>query len=202
MNRILKSFARQTDAKLLAIAEKIDTCIPHSPLFDNIHPTVDVFKTNIATYKEKLAAAADRGRLAVAAKNEARKALVHTLVLWASCIEDHADTNESSILATGFELIKKPTRGIPPSTPENVRLLDSKLSGEALVRYKGVANAAVYEVRWRKEGEELWQSTDLAFSTRALLRGIERGTAIWAQVRAINANGISNWSGLATIMVR
>jgi hypothetical protein len=202
MNVILKSFGKQNDAQLLATGEKIESCISNSPLFTNIYPSVDVFKEKVANYRGKLAAAADGGRLAVSAKNEARQALIHALVLWASYIEDHADNNESSIVATGFELVKKSRLGTAPNTPENVRLLDGKLSGEAMARYKKVDHATAYEIRWKKEADETWQFTNLSFKTTATIQGIARGTVIWVQVRATNTHGTSNWSDPATMMVR
>ena len=200
--KVRKFFSKQTDAELLATGEQIESCIPASSLFGNIYPSVETFNGKLANYKAKLAAAADGGRLAVAAKNEARKELVQVLLLWASYIEDHAVSNESSILATGFELAKKPTQGTTPNTPENVRVSDGKLNGEALVQYKKDAKATTYEIRWRKEGDEVWQPSSLAFNTHATLSGIARGTVIWVQVRAVNTNGVSNWSDPATMMVR
>ncbi|HNI44938.1 MAG: fibronectin type III domain-containing protein [Chitinophagales bacterium] len=202
MGKVRKSFDHQNDTQLLAMGEKIESCIPNSPLFDNIYPAVEIFKTNLNKYRVKLAAAADGGKLAVTAKNEARKELIHSLLLWASYIEDHADSNDSSILATGFELAKKPIQGTAPNIPENVRLSDGKLTGEAVVRCKGVDNATAYEIRWKKEGDEMWQAIELVFKVTTSLHGITPGTVIWVQMRAINTHGTSNWSDPATMMVR
>lgn len=202
MNKVKKAFRSYSDVQLLAVGEKIDTCIPNSPLYDSIHPATDVFKTALSNYRIKLAAAADGGKLAIASKNEAREELIRVLTLWASYIEDHADDNESSIVATGFELAQKPTQGTVPTTPENVHLLDGKLSGSAEVRYKKVSNATAYEIRWRKESDDVWQLANLAFKAHSTLHDIARGTVIWVQVRAVNTHGNSNWSDPATIMVR
>ena len=199
---ILKNFARLSNDSLLAKAEEINSYTTTSSLFTGIYPAVDVFTANLDNYRTKLAAAADGGRVAVAAKNEARKKLVEILKLWASYIEDRADGNESSILATGFELSKKPLPGTSPNMPENVRLSDGKLSGEALVKFKSVPNATTYEIRFRKDGEDTWQAGELTFKASFVLRNILPGTVIWVQVRAVNTHGSSNWSDPATMMVR
>lgn len=202
MSNVLKNFSRLTDSALASVVDKIAVNLPKSPLCAQIYPSFGVFEAAANDFSAKLAAAADGGKLAIAQKNEARSKLVTTLVAMAKYIEVHSDGTDSAILLTGFVPTKVRTPRSAPSVPQDVRVDEGKLSGQAVVRCNAVRNAAIYEVRYCLQGEKIWQYAPPSVKCTILIEGFFPGSVVCVEVRAMNGHGYSNWSDGAAKMIR
>lgn len=122
--------------------------------------------------------------------------------LYASYVEDTINS-ESEVISLGFVIVAKRSSTGTPTSPTGVSIADSNLSGSAVVRFKKVKNALVYQLRHSNVFGEDWNESFLPFTkTTANIQELEVGSTVWVQVRAVNANGHSEWSDPATMMVR
>lgn len=201
MKKIALKLLLMSDAVLLAFANTLhgngsnNSTVSTSPQILSLKSTKDNFAVS-------LVAAADKGRAAIAQKNQDRKLLEGAIRLYASYVEDTINS-ESEVISLGFTIaIKRSSTGLPAS-PTGVAIADSNLSGSVTIRFKRIKNARVYQLRYSKTYGEDWNESLLPFTkTTANIQELEVGSVVWVQVRAINPNGYSEWSDPATMMVR
>lgn len=200
MKKIALKLAFLLDAALLSFATTLHTNAANNPVVSN-SPLVPSLKATKDDFAASLVVAADKGRSAIVKKNQDRKLLESAIRLYASYVEDNVAL-ESDIVSLGFAIaIRRTSTGIPVP-PLNLSIHDSALSGSALIRFKSVKNARVYQLRHGTAFGE-WDETFLPFTkSKAVIQGISPGSTIWVQVRSVNANGYSEWSDVATMMVR
>lgn len=201
MKKIALKIALLSDASLLAFANTLNTNAASSTIVAN-SLLVTSLKSTKDSFADSLSAAADKGRAAIAKKNQDRKLLEGAIRLYASYVEDNI-TTESEVISLGFTIaIKRSSTGLPAS-PTDVAIADSNLSGSVTIRFKRIKNARVYQLRYSKTYGEDWNESFLPFTkTTANIQELEVGSVVWVQVRAINPNGYSEWSDPATMMVR
>jgi hypothetical protein len=201
MKKVALKLLSLSDATLLAFANTLHSNALSNPVVasSSLIPSLKSTKDDFAV---SLVAAADKGRAAIAKKNQDRKLLESAIRLYASYVEDNI-TTESEVISLGFTVaIKRSSTGIP-ATPAGVVIADSNLSGSVTIRFKRIKNARVYQLRYSKTYGEDWNESFLPFTkTTANIQELEVGSVVWVQVRAINPNGYSEWSDPATMMVR
>ena len=84
-----------------------------------------------------------------------------------------------------------------PSVPRNVSLVEAGTESLSLEWDKpadsGGRNIAVYDVRYRKKGTDMWTEVE-SRDTSITLTGLEQGTEYLVGVRAVNVAGTGPWS--------
>lgn len=200
MKKIALKLLLMSDAVLLAFANTLHSNALSNPIAAS-SPLIPSLKSTKDDFAVSLVAAADKGRSAIIKKSQDRKLLESAIRLYASYVEDNI-VLESDIASLGFTVAIRRTSTGAPTPPLSLSIHDSALSGSALVKFKNVKNARVYQLRHGTTFGE-WDETFLPFTkSKAVIQGISPGSTIWVQVRSVNANGHSEWSDIATMMVR
>lgn len=201
-------FANTRDEDLLVQGETIYAAMDGNPNFPTPDPDLADIRSALDDYSQKLAAARKRGGPEqTALKDKSRGFLQELLKRLAFYVSNTASGDLSVLLSSGFRPSAYPSGGIPPEVINGLRLRDGRQSGHLVLSFTPDRQALFYEYRFgqRPEGmvEPEWGEILLTTSSRNnVVAPVEAGVQYYAQVRAINAYGVSDWSVPATLMAR
>jgi len=156
--------------------------------------TIAALTAALATFDAALAAAAQGGTQATAAKNAAREALIALLRQEASYVQSVANNDLTVILSSGFQ-VNSPNTGRSPLDKPAIQDVENVASTQLLVRLSPIDNARAYEVRM-SYGTNGWQVAGVFTQARRIvLQNLTPGTSYNIQARAVGGStGYSDWS--------
>lgn len=200
-NRVSLGFAQYSDAQLSDFFTAVNTGLTGNTAFPNLPITLAAFGTLGTTFIEKLAAAADGGKRAVAEKNVARADLIDALRQIASYVQAIAGNNLPVLLSSGFEPVatNRTQTPLPKPVIENIDNLQSTM---AMFRLKAIPNMRAIEARRRVHATGEYQAAGLfTQASKIKQEDLIPGTSYDWQFRAIGGStGYSDWSDPITHM--
>ena len=154
--RVSLSFARYNDSLLSDFYTSVNTSLTGNAAFPNLPITLAAFAVLGNTFIEKLAAAFDGGKLAVAEKNVARENLIAALRQIASYVQTVAGENLPVLLSSGFEPVSQNRTQSPLPKPV-VENIDNIQSTMLLCKLKAGPNVRAIEARRKVQGTAEYQ---------------------------------------------
>jgi hypothetical protein len=192
--RVALSFAQLSDAKLDDFTQNIIASLTGNASFPT--PTVPPadLSSALSTFTATLAATAQGGTQATAAKNAARDALMALLRKEANYVQGIASTDLAMLLSSGFEAINS-NRSQSPLDKPSIMQINNEASTQLVLRLQPVDNARSYEVRV-SYGANGWQAAGVfTQARRVVLTNLTPGTNYNIQARAVGGStGYSDWS--------
>ena len=143
--RVLLGFAQASDHDLETLAGSVITGLTGNVTFPTPPVTLAVLKTALKTFPDAMAAQAQGGTAATAAKDEARQALITPLRKVANYVQE-TSTTLSELLSSGFEAVSSNRAKTQLAQPQ-INRLDNGLSSQLIIRMPPVPNAKSYEAR-------------------------------------------------------
>lgn len=163
-------------------------------------PTLAVITTSVNAFETSVHDALDGGKIAIATRNAARNELLSLLRQLAAYVTGTCSADVLTLIGSGFDAIKTPSPvGVLPA-PQNLRLDYTGMSGELLLKFDRVNNAANYSVQTAENPSGPWEDQDLSTSARVTIGGLTPGKVYWARACANRSQGASEWGGPATAM--
>ncbi|MGC3957735.1 MAG: hypothetical protein QM813_07230 [Verrucomicrobiota bacterium] len=200
-NRVSLGFAQFTDTQLSDFFTAVNTGLTGNTAFPNLPITLATLDALGTTFIEKLAAAADGGKRAVAEKNVARADLVDALRQIASYVQAIAGNDLPVLLSSGFDPVAT-NRAQTPLPKPIVENIDNLQSTMAMFRLKPIPNMRAIEARRRVHATGEYQAAGLFTQARKIKQeDLVPGTSYDWQFRAIGGSlGYSDWSDPITHM--
>ncbi len=190
LRKVVKSFKKLADAKLLTFAQNVTTSMANAvAVFPTPVPTLTDINTALGNYAELLQLAADRSKVQVVLKNQAKQALLALLSQLADYVNLTAQGDEGILVQSGIDLNKVP-QPVSLKAPTRVVLLDGGNSGELLLKFKSVAGAPSYLFQYTTDAtlaEESWVSI-AATTTSYTFTGLTKGATYYCRAIAVGAN--------------
>ena len=156
--------------------------------------TVAQLVTLKQTLQDAVAAQAQGGTTATAAKNTARNALVEGLRKDAHYVEISANNDLPTLLGSGFQ---SASTNRAPSVLDKVQIVgvDNGQAGELKVRIDPVANAKGFDGRIKSGTGEYGPTISFQNSKSILFKGLTAGITYTLQLCAIGGStGAGDWS--------
>lgn len=199
-----------TDDALVTATTTILITMPVSGKFTMPDPPLTDVETARDTFTEKLSLTRRKGNpLDTANKKAARAELEDQLRRLSQYVNNVAKGDLITLLSSGFQLNKISSHnGMPPATPEGLKMRDGRQVKQIAFQFSPVDNVLSYEYRYTSEkaadGEPAW-SEEIIRTTRStenVLAPVIPGVVYYAQVRAFNRYGTSEWSYVLGYMAR
>lgn len=193
--RVSLSFARYNDSLLSDFYTSVNTSLTGNAAFPNLPITLAAFAVLGNTFIEKLAAAFDGGKLAVAEKNVARENLIAALRQIASYVQTVAGENLPVLLSSGFEPVSQNRTQSPLPKPV-VENIDNIQSTMLLCKLKAGPNVRAIEARRKVQGTAEYQPAGIFTQPSKIMQeDLIPGTTYDLQFRGIGGStGYSDWS--------
>ena len=205
--RVLLGFASAPDHELEETAGHVLTSLYGNPIFPTPPVTAADLQTALTALTDAIAAQAQGGTAATAAKNQARATLTGLLRQLALYVQTTIQANPAyglaELLSSGFDAASTTREQKPLDTPAIVGI-DNSGTGQLTLRVTPVANARLYEAQSQTMpnaatgtgalGE--WVSAGMYQSTRGMaVTGLIPGGTYNFRVRAVGGStGYSEWS--------
>lgn len=199
--RVSLGFAQYPDAELSEFYTTTYNGLDGNAAFPDLPVALPAYQALGATFIEKLAAAADGGKLAKAEKVVARAALVDAMRQLASYVQTVAGNNLPVLLTSGFLPVNTNTTQSPLPKPV-VENIDNFQSTMVMIRLKTIPNMRAIEARRKVHGGAEYQAAGIFTQARKIKQeGLVPGTSYDWQFRAVGgSNGYSDWSDPITHM--
>jgi hypothetical protein len=198
--RVSLAFADGTDHHLEDSAGAVTTNLYGDPAYPNPPVSKVALDAGITAFTGALAAQAQGGTAATAAKNSARDALVAQLRLLASYVQDHCNNDLATLLASGFEAVSTTRTPAPAIIPvPGITGIKNGNSGQLILRVTPVKNCRCYRVRYALVTGGVigpWIDAGLFTDSRSItISGLTPGSTYTFEVCAvIGTSHISDWS--------
>ena len=192
--RVSLSFAQLPDVALDDFADAIIAGLNGNASYPAPPVTVAQLVTLKQTLQDAVAAQAQGGTTATAAKNTARNALVEALRKDAKYVEISANNDLPTLLGSGFQ---SASTNRAPSVLDKVQIIgvDNPQAGEFEVRIDPVANAKGFDGRIKSGTGEYGPSISFQNSKAILFKGLTAGITYTLQLCAIGGStGAGDWS--------
>ena len=188
------AFAKLPDTELDQFATDIIDGLTGNAAFPTPTPSLASLGTATTNFTTALAAMAQGGTQATAAKNAARETLLGLLRQEANYVQGAANNVLATILSSGFEVVSTDHTSVPLETPSIVKILN-EASTQLVLRVTPITNAKAYETRYSTT-PGVWQSGGISTQARRIIvEGLTPGTIYTMSVRAIGGStGHSDWS--------
>ena len=188
------AFTRLSDAPWTSFAENTVAKLTGNPVFPTPKVALATVTGTQLAFSIAINAASNGGKLATAAKNADREALIALLRQNAAYVQSVAGDDLVALLSSGYEAVSNSrTRIILP--PPAVERVDNPQSTKLGLRLTPVPTARAYEVRI-SHGATGWQAVGVfTYSRPILIEDLTPGTTYTMQARAIGGTtGYSDWS--------
>lgn len=190
LRKVVKAFKQFADAKLLTFAQNVTTCMANAvDVFPTPAPALADVNTAIGNYAELLQLAADRSKVQVALKNQAKRSLVALLSQLTDYVNLTGQGNEAILVQSGLDLNKVP-QPVSLKAPTRVMLLDGGNSGQLLLKFKSVTGAASYLFQYTTDAtlaEGSWVSI-AATGTSYTFSGLTKGSTYYCRAVSVGSN--------------
>jgi hypothetical protein len=198
--KVALSFATYNDSELNNFVILVIACLKNNLLFPNLPVLIAALTALQQAFQDAITAAAQGGRMATAAKAEARLLLISALRQIAAYVQSLVPTlTVSQVLSSGFDIINSNNTPYPLTTP--VFTLDNSTSGQLTAYLSAVTNAKAYQVQW-STGTGAWLELGIFPNTKGIvLTNVTPGTIVNMRIRAIGGSTqYSEWSATVSIM--
>ena len=119
----------------------------------------------------------------------------------AAYVQGQANGSKAVILSSGLHTTKVPVPYGPLSAPVNLRLTQTGMSGQLLLRMNRVRGvSAGYNVHLSEAATGSFTDYATTSKTKVLFHGLTPATTYWVRARANGAAGPSGWSTPTTAM--
>ena len=198
------AFDRAKDADFENMSLNVATQLANKAIFTPPFAELEALTAAVKTYSDALAQSFDRGRVAIAKKNAARKALGKLLKKAALYVSLVAGEDESIIIGAGFR-VKKPRGSRPAVTaPQNIQVESGTNTGEVLISVDAVADAKTYFFEYAVDQDlekNAWVS-ELDSRCVHLVRGLKPGQKYWFRVAAVGLRGAKAYSNVIAVFAQ
>lgn len=188
------SFAALSDADLDEFTGGVIDNMTGNTSFPTPPVSMASLGTGRTNFQDAMAAQAQGGTAATAAKNAARETLIGLLRQLANYVQGLASDDLTVLLSSGFDAANTNRTPTPLTTPSIVKILN-EASTQLVLRVTPIPNSKTYEIRYYTTPGQ-WQSG--GFSTQArriVVAGLTPGTTYAFAVRGIGGStGHSDWS--------
>jgi hypothetical protein len=192
--KVSLGFANLSDAELDAFTENVVKCLTGSAFYTTPSPPLTAISAALAAFTASLSGAADGGKQATAAKNEARAALLTVLRQLASYVQGACQNDLAKLLSSGFDAIDTNRSQTALTTPVLLGIHNG-ISTQLTLNVEAVPNAKAYEVR-HSSTTNVWTPGGVFTQARKIVvENLTPGTTYTFQVRAVGGStGYSGWS--------
>jgi hypothetical protein len=198
--RVSLGFARKIDTDLIAFTRNVITLMTGNTNYPTPSPTLAVLTTSVNAFEVAVHDALDGGKIAIATRNASRNELLSLLRQLAAYVTGNCKADVLALIGSGFNAVKTPAPvGVLPA-PQNLRLEYTGMSGELLLKFDRVNNAANYSVQSAENPNGPWEDQDLSTAARVKIGGLTAGKVYWVRACANGSHGASEWGGPATAM--
>lgn len=198
--RVSLAFARKIDTDLIAFVRNVIALITGNASYPTPLPPLATITTSVNGFETAVHDALDGGRIAIATRNAARAELLSLMRQLAAYVQGNCGADLVTLIGSGFDAVRAPSPvGVLPA-PGNQRLGLTGMSGQLILRFDRVDNAANYSVQTATSPDGPWTDQDLSTSTRVMIDGLTPGKVYWARACANGSAGSSEWGGPATAM--
>lgn len=200
--RVLLDFTHGPDKQLEDVTDSVIVGLNGNKNFP--HPPVDpaTLQTALNEFRASIPLAIQGGTHATAAKNKKRHALVNLLRQDALYVQGACNDDLETLLSSGFLAANRSRTKTPMTPPDPVELLPGN-AGQLIAKGKKIRNAKTYEIRVVSSANpgaagapqaEPKILTGFTNSRSMPINGLTPGMTYTVQVRAVGANGSSDWS--------
>lgn len=192
--RVSLSFGQLPDVALDDFAGTIITGLTGNASYPTPPVTLADVGTLKSTFEDAIAAQAQGGPMATAAKNNARNALLNALRKEANYVEMSANNDLALLLSSGFQAA---STNRAQSALEKVQIVgvENGQVGELKVRINPVANAKGFDGRIKSATGEFGPTISFQNSKSILFKGLAAGITYTLQLCAVGgSSGSGDWS--------
>ena len=194
------AFTRLPDTSLNDFAGTIVESMTGNASFPNPPVTMAALTAAQEDFSGKIAALAQGGPSATAAKNESRVALLHLLRDLAAHVELVSDNDLAVLLSSGFKATSS-TRAQVPLPKAQIRQIKNGNSTQLIVEAAVMKNARSWEARWKIGTGDWHPAANLKPTRKMTIIDLTPGSLYTIQMRALGgATGYSDWSDAVTHM--
>jgi len=195
--KVSYAFVQLPDTAIADYTDTVIAALTGNAGFPNLPLSLAVLGTQKLDYLAKLAATAQGGTLATAAKNDAWNVLVTSLRQTAAYVQSVASQDLTLLLSSGFQAASTNRAQSPLDAPV-VLGIENSTSTQFIVRAQPVANAKSYEAQVKNGGG--WLPAGVFTQARRMeIDNLTPGSIYTVQVRAIGGStGSSDWSAPQT----
>lgn len=198
--RVALSFARKIDTDLIAFVRNVITLMTNNTQYPSPTPTLETLTNSVNAFETTVHDALDGGKIAIVTRNAARVELMALMRQLAAYVQASCNADLLALISSGFDAVRAPSPvGVLPA-PQNPRLGLGAKSGELLLRFDRVNNAANYSGQTAPAPAGPWEDEAPPTSTRVTIGGLTPGETLWARVCANGSAGSGEWSALVTAM--
>ncbi len=208
MNRVYLSYYKWSDNALATLGGRTAAFLTGNADFPN-PPIDEADYTAVAEdFRQKLQTAIENGgRIAITAKNNARRALLDAMRQQAFYVNTVSAGDAHKLASSGFVQVLPAKSLKRPLPPLLVRLVDGEQEGELQLLYETIPNAWEYEYQLSgardADGQPVWDEMRSTTNTReTLFAGLTEGVRYFARIRSRNGKGVSDWSHTVSRIAR
>jgi hypothetical protein len=185
-SKIVSSFGSYADSNFETLVQSIKSSMQGNPNFPNPVPEIAVFANAVEAYSEALLAAQSRSKNDVAAKNQAKLAMLDFTAQLAASVTATANGDKTMLISSGFPLTKA-GETTPLQKPENLQVVNGVNPGEQLVSVKAVKNAKGYIHQYTPDPltpGSAWVQT-YSTTSRYTFKNLQPAQKYWFRVTAV-----------------
>ena len=190
-----------TDALLIVLVGQILEAMQGNAHYPAPAPALADIQAALAAF----VAAVNGGRggaLQVARRRQLRAALVALVRSLGLHVQQAGKGERVLLLTSGFPLQRQRTPNGRPAVPSRLRVKCGAVSGVVSARCDRVATAGAYQWRYAPTAAPTaWTFAVPTLGASITIAGIQRGTEVVVQVRAIGHRGASDWSDGGVLLV-
>lgn len=204
----LGGFRRESDEALLVRGKTVLLAMAGNTNFAAPYPDLETVTEALDHYEQKLSMARRPGSPEdTASKNEARKPLEQLLKQLAFYVTQTADGNLAKLLSSGFAVSSLPQQEEVPMPVTGILLRDGRQQGQMRLDFDHNTSAKVYEYQLCQVDKlglpDEWGESYITTSSKLnIIAPLTPYKQYGVRVRAMNGYGRSDWSEMATHVVR
>lgn len=204
--KALIGFGKMKDDQLVIACNTIILAMTGNTKYPQPTPALTDIQWLLEDFTARLAVARKRGSPEdTALKEESRQPLIVAMQQLGYYVNSVAQGHLSTLLSSGFPTNSSSFANQVPLKVDNVRLSDGRQSGQVKLDFAAQKIATIYEYRYRTRSDSPveWGDRFTTTSSRSnVIAPLEVGKFYEVQVRAINTQGVGDWSDSANILVR
>ncbi len=204
--KALIGFGKMKDDELVIVCNTIIGAMTGNAKYPTPTPELTDIQVLLDDFTAKLAIARKRGSPEdTALKDESRSPLIVVMQQLGYYVNSVAQGHLSTLLSSGFPTNSTSFANQVPLKVDNVRLSDGRQSGQVKLDFAPQRIATIYEYRYRirTDNPSEWGDRFTTTSSRSnIIAPLEVGKFYEVQARAINTQGVGDWSDSANILVR